>query len=163
MNMEAKAPGSGGDGGRDRLVAHLRRRTAAAADQELMRVGMGMGMAVARLLRTADKGVQPLDLMDKPLFHQKIQRPIHGRRRRAAPFPAQPVQQRIGADRLHRIENQSQHLSPQLRQLGPTGRAGRRGPIQAGLDIACGRRVMRVFRHAHSPSQGRLSAAAAVI
>ena len=62
MNLEAEPPRRRGHRPCHRLVADLRRAAAAAADQELMGVRMGVGVPVAGLLRTADKGVQPLDL-----------------------------------------------------------------------------------------------------
>jgi hypothetical protein len=53
--------------------------------------GAGMG--------AGDKGVEPLDLVDKAMVHEEIERAVGHGRLRAEPGLAQPVKHLIGAHR----------------------------------------------------------------
>lgn len=74
-------------------VAELGHGATTGTNQELP------GMPLARI-RAADKGVQRVESVNKTRFDQEIECPIHGRRSRRGGFPAECLQNVIGADRL---------------------------------------------------------------
>jgi hypothetical protein len=91
----------------------------------------------------ADEGVQPLHPVHQPLLLQEVERPVDRGRRGTRPLRAQPVEQRIGADRLDGGEHQAQHLAAQLGELGPPARAGARRLVQRGVDRRIRCRIRR--------------------
>ena len=63
----------------------------------------------------ADEGVQRIDAMHQSIFLQKFQRPVNRGRRQppAGLHRRQPLQNRIGAQRLVALPHQLQHLFAQ--------------------------------------------------
>src|SRR5579883_412447 len=98
---------------RDRVVVQLLRRSAIRADDEL---------AVMRMIDigAAGESVEALDAMDELLLEQEIDRPIDGGRRALV---VELRQQRIGADRLSRLQDQLEHPPAQPRQADATALA----------------------------------------
>jgi hypothetical protein len=64
----------------------------------------------------ADEGVHALDAMDEAVLDQKIERPVHGGRRRPEILVPQLVEQRIGTDRLVARPHQLQYAPSQRRE-----------------------------------------------
>lgn len=126
-----------------RNILELANTAALAADQELYR------MRVARLVVTSDERVQSFHAMDQPLSEQKIQRTIHRRWLALAGPVAQPVEQRIGADRLAGLQHQLQHGAADLGQPRTALRTRGFGPDQTFLQIGgCGYHVSLAPRFA---------------
>ena len=95
---EPHAPGGFLQRLRDAEILDLGDALAAEADQELRGVGVVMPMirGVQPVTDAADKSGQPLDTVDKPVFNEKFEGAIHGRRRGRATQCPQLVEQFIG-------------------------------------------------------------------
>ena len=86
-------------------IIQLINRLAGAADEELPDVR-------AAGIRTADEGVERIDSMHKVRLDEKLQRPIHCRRRSLQSRPVQPLENFVGTDRFVAAPDEFQHAAP---------------------------------------------------
>jgi len=114
-----------------RTVFYLRNDTALAADQELR------WMPVARF-HARNEGIQPFDLVDQVLFHQKIECTIDRRRCSAFVGQLEPVEELVGGQRGTRLQNQAENMPAQWGELRTVPCAYLRRPVHLGGHAAAG-------------------------
>jgi hypothetical protein len=112
-------------------------------------------MRLARM-GAGGKGVQPLDAVRQPVFHQKLQRAVCHRRLVAEPLGRQPSQHVIGPQRAVVLQEDFQHPAAHRRQPR-TGRFGHRLGTDQRIRRAMGvvmRSEGRIGRGMHSTHDG---------
>lgn len=70
-------------------------------------------------MHAGGKGIQPLDPVRKPMFHQKIERPVRHRRLCAKPVIGQPLKHLIGPQRTVFFEKNFKGAPPHRGQAQP--------------------------------------------
>ncbi len=127
---EADATGGGGKRFGEGVILDFGDATTIPADQELRRLVTRMRVRLALHLDAADEGGQAFEAVHQPLLLQEIQCAVDGGWSAAATAGAQAVQQVIGAERTFGVEDEAQHIAPQIGQSGPTPFPQRGRPVQ---------------------------------
>jgi hypothetical protein len=106
---------------------------APSTDEELH--GMDAQIVALTGVDAAYERGQTFDFVDQPVFQQEVESAVHGRRGGPLVPAPQMLEQVIGAGRLGAVQDETEDLASQARQLNAALPAQQFGPIKARIRL----------------------------